>query len=111
MRRAVEDVNRLPKWAQRKIQSLEMHLTEAKNEVLVISSKESTDTRILRGPFDAPMNLPNRSQIEFTPKNGKSIEVALRHDDNEGITVMASHGSLRVMPWATNVVRIYVAEH
>ncbi len=83
-RQVVEDVKKLPKWAQSKIQVLEMRLSEVKSILAEIGSKEPTDTRILRPcieEINKNMNLPNHSMIEFKPKEGKALEVTLRHDD------------------------------
>ncbi|KKL87518.1 hypothetical protein LCGC14_1933990, partial [marine sediment metagenome] len=78
-------------------------------------SKEPTDTRILRPWVEGrgDMNLPNHSHIEFRPKDGKPLEVTLRHDDTKGIVITAgpSGGGLRIHPWATNSIKVYVEDH
>jgi len=109
-RQATENVRKLPKWAQDKIKVLEMRVSELKTTLTQLGSAKPTDTRVINYGTDEPdTNLPNHSHIEFKPKDGEPIEVCLRHDDTEGIVVTsAGYGSLRVMPWATNVVKIYV---
>ncbi len=111
MRHATENVSKLPKWAQSKIQVLEMRVSELKSTLAQLSSKEPTDTIIVNYGVDEPdTNLPNHSHIEFRPKDGDPIEVYLRHDDPTTITVSASRfGGLKVLPVATNVIRICVS--
>lgn len=114
-KQAVENVDKLPKWAQSKIKVLEMRLSEATSTLAELGSKEPTDTRILRpwvkGRGD--LNLPNNSVIEFRPKDGKPMEVTLRHDETDGIVITSgsSGGGLRVAPWSSNCVKIYVEDH
>lgn len=109
-RQTVENVSKLPKWAQRKIRVLEMHLREANNTLSQLGSKKSTDTVVVNyGLKENDTNLPNHSHIEFKPKDGPPIEVYLRHEETTGITVSASRtGGLKVLPVAANVVRICV---
>jgi len=114
-RQTAENIDKLPKWAQSKIKVLEMRLAEAKEVIKEIGSKEPTDTRILRPLLEGcgDMNLPNHSHIEFRPKDGKPLEVTLRHDETRGIVITSGSngGGLRIHPWASNSIKVYVEEH
>lgn len=110
-RQVVQDMKKLPKWAQNRIEVLEMNLASAKKEVEQVYSDNPTDTFIPSEAYAGGhprMNLPNKARVEFKPKDGEAIQVHLMYDDHKGIYVTTNRGTLRVTPWAANVVKIYV---
>lgn len=107
MRRAVEDISKLPKWAQNKIESLEMHLTEAKEELQQVYGGKPSNVIIPGLVLEKDINLPVNSQVEFNPNTHDAVTARLDSHDRKILVVSANH-SLLITPWATNMVKIRV---
>lgn len=103
-----EDVNRLPKWAQWKIQKLEQDLQQAESKLSAFSGERKS--RITVDP-DAvyigsqPTYLHDGASIEFVLPGG-DVEIELR-DNHLHITSQGA-GNLVVRPSCSNVIELYL---
>lgn len=113
MRSPVEDVNKLPQWAQRRIALLEANLRWTEDRLNAITGPEpaQTDTWV---DIDRRVAVPRGTEALFN--------LAARGDDRELIVgvqrrtaghlyVYARDCSLRVQPSASNVMMMWVGPY
>lgn len=105
-----EEINKLPKWAQIRIRTLQMRLNEAKTEINQLKDAPESNTIVgwdFRISDDEPPihYLKNNQRITFKLKNGT---IAIRVDDD--VLDINSHTdfntNLCVMPLASNGIKI-----
>lgn len=100
------DVNKLPKWAQEKIRTLEMKLKEAqtqREEVFSGVNGGKKSTVYVCGYNTRPdIHLPEGSTVYFKLKNGEEISAYL--SDENRVTVRSNWHPLQIMPEASNTI-------
>lgn len=96
-----EDVSKLPKWAQSRIELLEMRLREAKKEIEVLTKAPPSEVGVRRYHDDDPSSvayLPARTTIVFFFDNDPNVHQL----DRQGVELHMKHGALEVSTWDTN---------
>jgi hypothetical protein len=110
------DVKRLPKWAQEYIGNLRNEIERQDLHIESISSVHPDSNIVIAGYSIRPdvTLLPN-SEVCFylgAPADKRRNSISVRHHRSSGenvLDVSSYYGSLIVMPWATNVVRLRVS--
>ena len=104
----MEDVTKLPKWAQDKIAQLEMRLKESIDRENIQAQKKKTRVSIphfrMEGNEAVEFFLDDRDtfRFRFGPEHWNYIDV---HLEKKQIQLMGGHG-ISIMPWATNVAKV-----
>lgn len=99
----MEDVTKLPKWAQEKIRLLEMRLAEARAENTEIA-EGNTDT-FVEGRLGLPDKyLPNRTEVTFRIGPDRRNVIRVRNEKNH--IYINGDDALMIEPWVTNVVKV-----
>jgi len=106
---ASEDVSKLPKWAQWKIQRLESDLKDCQSQLKAFSGETETAICIDPDAFTMrqggyPKYLPERCDVEYTLSRGE-ISISLRDD------VLHIHGNYHnsemvIKPEVSNVFTV-----
>lgn len=103
MKATPERIAKAPEWVREHISHLEgrlRYLTERNEELeaqmrtIAGQEQEKTRTNVRLQMEDAVMSLPQDSVVEF----GEVFEVFPSLDDPDQVEVMASHGSLCIIP-------------
>lgn len=107
MRRANEDVTKLPKWAQDRIKALEMREAEWKEKALVGES-ESTNTWVQYCPDNKylPSNVIIRFDLGDDRKHDQVASVSIHRGLDGQKYLNVALDSMRIEPRASNVVYI-----
>jgi hypothetical protein len=95
-----DELNKLPKWAQRRIVSLEVGLERARDHNRRAATGE-TDVFLVEYPND--LGLPPGSQVRFMLNDHRWITV--RHNDEGNLTVMSDR-ALSILPRASNHIEL-----
>lgn len=104
----MEDVKKLPKWAQDKIEQLEMRLKESIEREDIQAQKKKTRVSIphfrMQGSEAKEFFLDDKDtfRFRFGPEHWNYIDVSLQKDR---IQLMGGHG-ISIVPWATNVAKV-----
>lgn len=100
----VEDITKLPKWAQRRIQTLERDNADLVAQLT--AGDADTDVHILDYVHgDRP--LPRHTVIKFTLSNGGYVQCRV-NDKRDCVNVMTEE-ALHVQPEVTNVINVWTA--
>lgn len=100
-----EDLNKLPRWAQQKIKTLEMRLAETTADLNALQNNTPSEISYSRLGSQQGYLLPYthvRFHMDNEPKSFNYIEGFFTLDD--GLYVNAGLGSLIVEPRATNAI-------
>jgi hypothetical protein len=100
------DVNRLPKWAQDRIQVLEHNLKDAEAKLTQLHSGEPTRISQGYGSRWKPARWLLEEHVTFHLTDESWIQVRLEGDR---LKVFGS-GSFSVLPWVTNALDLQVVE-
>lgn len=98
-----EQLEKLPKWAQKKIKSLEMYQQSLEQRIMQFQGESETNTYIREGLDRMPIQ--NNAQIEFQTGDGKlnTVSVYVRKDGNIDINSDSRLGhTMAIMPRAAN---------
>ena len=76
-----ENFDKLPKWAQSKIQALEANVKHLKEQIAQIGCQETTNVYI-QDDIDRKINLPKNSHLYFIV-NGRPVSVMFRGENLE----------------------------
>ena len=103
-----EEIAKLPKWAQHKIEILHMRLREARDEITrtMTNPKSNTWVRASRHTDDwngVTSYLRNNEEVYFKPNEVDEIQV--RVTDTNGprrLTIRCVNGSVKILPEASN---------
>lgn len=102
----MNDIKKLPRWAQSHIEKLERNLAYAKQQLEDATGNDSESEVSLVNHLDWGnyKGLPRRSTIRFRTSNGD-----IRCNVSEGKLVVMSDGSkIYIEPCASNVVHVSV---
>lgn len=102
-----ERFERLPKWAQRKIETLNIDLEAAKRRIEAMAGRTDEPTEVsIRGYIaDSDTPLPPHSVIQFVDETGQSYEVRMTDDQGLRVSLGGARGdALHVVPSAANSV-------
>lgn len=113
--RNTEDLSKLPKWAQRRIATLEMRLAEERKRIAQFDGPIE-DTNTVADPYDeVPRPLRRDATIEFrlddwTDDRGwqQNIRARVRRDVDGSFVEIHGGRGLTVRPWSSNVLRVTV---
>ena len=105
-----EDISKLPKWAQRHIETLEMRLRETRKR---IETEYDVDkSLVLLDPYDTPpIALRDHSLLEFYP-HGRSarlyeyVQVRIEQNSESPLLSIRTGGHLAILPNASNSILI-----
>lgn len=98
-----EEINKLPKWAQQRINTLQSNVEYYKSQVDQITGKEKTKVSIDRFDKD-PSFLPKNSRIKYILKEG---EITITHQKNTlEVHAKAYNADLAIRPVVNNVLKI-----
>ena len=106
------DISKLPKWAQREIEQLELKIAKLES-VIDVEAKEPTRVSGAAS-YDAPrIYLPNFQPVRFEVgpidvRHPDWIDVRIRNGDPKGVEIMGS-SSIAIEPKAGNHVRVSIA--
>lgn len=104
----MEDISKLPVWARKRIELLEMQLKETNDKLSIFEQKKKT-----RVSFPHPMSLRTSLdkfylddretfRFHFGDEHWNYVDVVLKKNE---VQVMGGH-SIIVQPWAANVVKV-----
>jgi hypothetical protein len=99
-----QDITKLPRWAQSRIQVAEMRLKEAQTRIDQINGMADTDTFIAEYPDMRP--LPKDSNIRFMLDKRKWINVRIRAGR---VLVMGSY-AIDLRPESANTLSVGVMD-
>lgn len=100
------DITKLPQWAQRKIETLEVDIKYVENQMQGLHGREETNVYFEIGHTTLEPKrvfLPNGGTISFHDYHGHTIDVRV---SRRGGVKVSTWGNLRVCPEAANVVRV-----
>ncbi len=100
----MEDLKKLPKWAQERIQVAEMRRDEAEAKVAELFRGEDTDIFMLDG-LSAQYPLLRRATIRFWVNASQHIEVRRQAD---GSLFVSGTRRVRIRPQAANCFEVEV---
>lgn len=112
MKNQIEDVTKLPKWAQAKISQLEGSLEYWRGNAMVISGESESNITVDLGGLRDKLNIPNGT-VQFNVGNGQIY--VLLDSEKSGKSFIKIHGSgtmsntIHITPWAANCCRIEIA--
>lgn len=97
-----EEINKLPKWAQNRLNNIEKDIQYWKDKAMEVSGEKETNVYIDHYPPNQTQNLPADSRITFKLEDG---EINIQHKDNSlEIHSNSYNKSLAITPSVTNVV-------
>ena len=108
----MEDVKKLPKWAQDKIEQLEMRLKESLEREDILAQRKKTRVSIphfrVQGSDQKEIFLDDKDtfRFRFGEEHWNYIDV---HLEKKQIQLMGGHG-ISIVPWATNVAKVGMTE-
>ena len=106
MKRRVEDVDKLPKWAQRKIAVLQQNVEALTRE---IGKVDAGETRVVQvADFnDMRVSYLRDREVYFLERVGQDYHdgIAVGMED-DGVLVVRTKSMMAITPWAGNSVRI-----
>ena len=110
----MNDVTKLPKWAQEKIANLERdleHIRADRDKVYALTNGGKSSSIFVEGYNTKPsMFLPEGSDIVFTLANGEELHVQYRFGQNDydksAISIRSNWHEMSVSPHAANVVSV-----
>lgn len=111
-REANQDLSRVPKWAQDKINGLEKRVTELKNHVAELSSPHpGTNVAIDQHHIYPDVELPEFSQVLFYLGDERdrwhdAIEVRISRNHPGQLEIRGPGEGLRIIPSTYNGVRM-----
>ena len=99
----MNNLTRLPKWAQTHIANLEHSLASTKRQLVAVETRD-TEVFLWAGLTEDHLPLPPRSRIVFKtgPAWDDKFEVAVR----DGLLEVYGNHQMKVMPWASNRVTV-----
>jgi hypothetical protein len=104
-----EDINRLPKWAQRRMAELERELGRARSELADTRGVHlGTNVRVYNGTLAPDTTLPPDSQIDFymtpspQPRTRGFRTISVRHKDARTLYVMGDISGVSIVPQSNN---------
>lgn len=102
----VQDLERLPKWAQSEIKRLRMRVEEMEAERAV--GPEDSDTFLWAGGIDASQDKPlgKRAKIDFRPKGGMILHPQFSVYMADGVLDVSGTDYITVEPRAANSIQI-----
>jgi hypothetical protein len=100
----IEDLARLPKWAQRRIQSLEGSVTHWRDKALETASEGEGTNTVTRIGINEFRYLPSDSLVQFKTPDGNHIDVRVK----DGIVDIIGSSALIVEPVAGNHIHVSV---
>jgi hypothetical protein len=112
MRKAIEDILKLPQWAQSKIEYLKRDLEYWKERAQSILSQEPTNitAEIEHGTYRF---IPSDCKVIFKMENGDKIEIRFDNADNPKQTALHVYkiggkmiDSITILPWCSNVIKV-----
>lgn len=98
-----EQLEKLPKWAQNEIKSLEMYKKSLEQRIMQFGGEAETNTYIIEGLNKMPIQ--NNAQVEFQTGDRKvnRVSVYVRKDGNIDINSDSRLGhTMVIMPRAAN---------
>lgn len=102
-----EDVKKLPKWAQQKIELLEQNLDYQTKQLLQFGPNAGGKSNVwleMHPTTDAPpFYLPDRTEITFRFENDARISVRLKAG---ALSIYCPTGALQVHPEMSNVITV-----
>ncbi len=109
----MNDITKLPKWAQDKIETMELRIKEAEKRARAF--EEKTKTRVffkylLSTTKDQPAYIPDDRQIRFIlgPEDWQYVDVMIRKThEGEYVELMAG-ADIHIAPEVRNVSKIFV---
>lgn len=108
---STEQLEKLPKWAQREIKSLEMYRKSLEQRIKQFEGEAETNTYIREGIDKMPIQ--NNAQVEFQTGERKqnTVSVYVRKDGNIDFNSDSRSGATMViMPRAANAFYITFIE-
>lgn len=102
----MNDVTKLPKWAQREIERLGRDVEYWKAKAT--AGPDNSDTFIAQHPVDTPLG--DSPRIRFVLPNGGRIEAHIVEDHLQ-VRSEGSSGALHVVPSAANSIRLRLGEY
>ena len=103
----MEDLTKLPKWAQRKIEALRRDVEHWKRIAQQRVGEGETDTFVWQPVDGDDIPLPKRAAIEFRLTERSRVRVFIREDrDGDRVLDVCGSDPLHVLPVASNVVCI-----
>lgn len=107
----MNDITKLPKWAQERISDLERRLVSAKQATeKLITDSRSNGTGVVQmivGGVDIKnLTLYDRAVISFRVSPIKKIEVSLRQDDHDSYVDVSGSSIIQIEPRAANSIWI-----
>lgn len=102
-----EDITRLPKWAQTKIEVLEMRVREARDrETAMFANPADTDTLFFDAYHYNPRPLPKGTRVRFLlGKHALDVYVGR---SGEFVEVYTIAGHPVILPWMGNIFHVEV---
>lgn len=107
-----EQLEKLPKWAQGEIKSLEMYRKSLEQKISQFEGETETNTYIREGIDKMPIQ--NNAQVEFQTgyKKLNSVSVYVRKDGNIDVNTDSRLGhTMVIMPRAANAFYITFIEN
>lgn len=111
----MNDVTRLPKWAQEEIQVLGMRLEEMTRRARAYEEKKPTPVYIRNVsplPDEKPLYLPSDKAIRFMVGKGdwEYVDVRLRRtaEQQDLFVELMAGGDLHLAPEVRNVLKVFV---
>jgi hypothetical protein len=111
----MNDVTKLPKWVQDKIQVLEMRVEEMTKRARAYEEKTPTPVYVRNLsplPDEKPLYLPADKAIRFLVGKGdwEYIDVRLRRtaEQKEAFVELMAGGDLHLAPEVRNVLKVFV---
>lgn len=77
-RRGVEDVTKLPQWAQQRIQTLEANITYYREREREVGTPGESDTEIVRYADGENVSLPSGERIRFKLSKNDHVDVYIK---------------------------------
>ncbi len=104
-----EQIDRLPKWAQRELQHLEYEAAGLKRRVAELENGEDdTGTRARAGSSLAWYPLPRHQHYEFDlDGDHNKVQVFVRDEHGErSLEINSVYGALEIQPRSSNLIRV-----
>lgn len=108
----MENIDKLPKWAQQRIRLLERRVEELK-EALAQRNGEAGDGRVILNPFsdDARLTFPTDTTVRFSVSGEKYRGYfEFRHKPKEGTVEVHGSGAMIIKPHVTNVISLCLVD-
>lgn len=104
MRERVEDITKLPVWAQRRIENLNNDVEYWKRKVGEAANPDSK-VRAWGGSVDDDFGLPDDFLVQFRPDENQRIDVRIS-SRGAYLEVRSYNGTIQVTPQASNVIHV-----